>query len=401
MQKPVPGVHVHKGVVQVGEVTVGAPVFASIDATRRRAIARAHSATHLTHQALRDALGPTAAQAGSENSPGRFRFDFGSPAAVPGTVLTDVEQRINEVLSRELDVQAEVMSIDEAKKQGAIAEFGEKYGERVRVVTIGDFSKELCGGTHVHNTAQLGLVKLLGESSIGSGVRRIEALVGVDAYNFLAKEHTVVAQLQELVKGRPEELPEKIAGMLGKLKDAEKEIEKFRAEKVLAAAAGLVESAKDVRGVALVTGQVPTAPPPTTCASWSWTSAAASRAAARPSWPCSPRPTDARSPSSPPTRPPASAASRPVTSCVRPPRPSAAVAAASRTSPRAAARTRPPSGTPSPRSSASSPRRRDERHDADAPGPTARRRRRGRPDRGRLVRPRRDPGHAGGDRAGT
>ncbi|RBL85710.1 alanine--tRNA ligase, partial [Streptomyces cavourensis] len=168
------------------------------------------------------------AQAGSENSPGRFRFDFGSPAAVPGTVLTDVEQRINEVLSRELDVQAEVMSIDEAKKQGAIAEFGEKYGERVRVVTIGDFSKELCGGTHVHNTAQLGLVKLLGESSIGSGVRRIEALVGVDAYNFLAKEHTVVAQLQELVKGRPEELPEKIAGMLGKLKDAEKEIEKFR-----------------------------------------------------------------------------------------------------------------------------------------------------------------------------
>ncbi|MEU3187402.1 alanine--tRNA ligase [Streptomyces sp. NPDC006923] len=257
VQQPVPGVTVHKGSVQVGEVTVGAPVHAAIDITRRRAIARAHSATHLTHQALRDALGPTAAQAGSENSPGRFRFDFGSPAAVPGTVLTDVEQKINEVLARELDVRAEVMSIDEAKKQGAIAEFGEKYGERVRVVTIGDFSKELCGGTHVGNTAQLGLVKLLGESSIGSGVRRIEALVGVDAYNFLAKEHTVVAQLQELVKGRPEELPEKISGMLAKLKDAEKEIEKFRAEKVLAAAAGLAASAVDVRGTALVTGQVP------------------------------------------------------------------------------------------------------------------------------------------------
>lgn len=172
-------------------------------------------------------------------------------------MLTDVEQKINEVLARELDVQAEVMSIDEAKKQGAIAEFGEKYGERVRVVTIGDFSKELCGGTHVGNTAQLGLVKLLGESSIGSGVRRIEALVGVDAYHFLAKEHTVVAQLQELVKGRSEELPERIAGMLAKLKDAEKEIEKFRAEKVLAAAAGLAGGAKDVRGTALVTGQVP------------------------------------------------------------------------------------------------------------------------------------------------
>ncbi|MBW8819286.1 MAG: alanine--tRNA ligase [Streptomyces sp.] len=226
-QKPVPGVYVHKGVVQFGEVTVGAKAHASIDNRRRTAIARAHSATHLTHQALRDALGPTAAQAGSENQPG------------------------------ELDVRADVMGIDEAKKQGAIAEFGEKYGERVRVVTIGDFSKELCGGTHVHNTAQLGLVKLLGESSIGSGVRRIEALVGVDAYNFLAREHTVVAQLQELIKGRPEELPEKVSAMLGKLKDAEKEIEKFRAEKVLQAAAGLAESAKDVRGIAVVTGQVP------------------------------------------------------------------------------------------------------------------------------------------------
>ncbi|MEU1781951.1 MULTISPECIES: alanine--tRNA ligase [Streptomyces] len=257
VQKPVPGVHVHKGVVQVGEVTVGASAYAVIDVKRRRAIARAHSATHLTHQALRDALGPTAAQAGSENSPGRFRFDFGSPTAVPGSVLTDVEQRINEVLSTELDVHAEVMSLEEAKKAGAIAEFGEKYGERVRVVTIGDFSKELCGGTHVANTAQLGLVKLLGESSIGSGVRRVEALVGADAYNFLAKEHTVVAQLTELVKGRPEELPEKISGMLAKLKDAEKEIERFRAEKVLQAAAGLAEGAKDIHGIALAVGRVP------------------------------------------------------------------------------------------------------------------------------------------------
>jgi alanyl-tRNA synthetase len=236
---------------------LGAAAHAVIDVTRRRAIARAHSATHLTHQALRDALGPTAAQAGSENSPGRFRFDFGSPNAVPGTVLSDVEQKINEVLARELDVTAEIMGIDEARKQGAIAEFGEKYGERVRVVTIGDFSKELCGGTHVGNTAQLGLVKLLGESSIGSGVRRVEALVGVDAYRFLAREHTVVSQLTELVKGRPDELPEKIAGMLGKLKDAEKEIERFRAEKVLQAAAGLADAAEDVNGVALVAARVP------------------------------------------------------------------------------------------------------------------------------------------------
>lgn len=238
-------------------MTLGAGVQSQIDIQRRRAIARAHSATHLTHQALRDALGPTAAQAGSENSPGRFRFDFGSPAAVPGSVLADVEQKINEVLARELDVTAEVMSMDEARKQGAIAEFGEKYGDRVRVVTIGDYSKELCGGTHVHNTAQLGLVKLLGESSIGSGVRRVEALVGVDAYRFLAREHTVVAQLTELVKGRPEELPERVSGMLGRLKDAEKEIERFRAEKVLAAAGGLAAGARDIGGVALAAGRVP------------------------------------------------------------------------------------------------------------------------------------------------
>ncbi|MFF4648730.1 alanine--tRNA ligase [Streptomyces sp. NPDC001380] len=257
VQQPVPGVTVHKGSVLVGEVTLGASAEARIDVDRRRAVSRAHSATHLTHQALRDALGPTAAQAGSENAPGRFRFDFGSPAAVPGTVLTDVEQKINEVLARELDVTAEVMTMDEARKQGAIAMFGEKYGDAVRVVTIGDFSKELCGGTHVANTAQLGLVKLLGESSIGAGVRRVEALVGVDAYRFLAREHTVVSQLTELVKGRPEELPEKISGMLAKLKDAEKEIERFRAEKVLAAAAGLADSAQDVHGVSVVAARVP------------------------------------------------------------------------------------------------------------------------------------------------
>ena len=257
VQQPVPGVSVHKGVVTVGEVTVDTPVYAEIDSHRRRSIARAHSATHLTHQALRDALGPTAAQAGSENAPGRFRFDFGSPAAVPTSVLSDVEEQINTVLARELDVEAEYMGIDEAKKQGALAEFGEKYGQTVRVVTIGDFSKELCGGTHVHNTAQLGLVKLLGESSIGSGVRRVEALVGVDAYQYPAREHTVVSQLTELLKGRPEELPERVSGMLGRLKEAEREIERFRAEKVLQAAGGLAEGARDVRGTALVAARVP------------------------------------------------------------------------------------------------------------------------------------------------
>jgi alanyl-tRNA synthetase len=167
-------------------------------------------------------------------------------------VLADVEQKINDVLASELDVRAETMTMDEARRRGAIAMFGEKYGNDVRVVTIGDYSRELCGGTHVGNTAQLGLVKILGESSIGAGIRRVEALVGVDAYRFLAREHVVVAQLTDLVKSRADELPERVSGLLARLKDAEKEIERFRAEKVLRAAAELAGQAEDVDGVALV-----------------------------------------------------------------------------------------------------------------------------------------------------
>ena len=186
------------------------------------------------------------------------------------------------MLARELDVQAEVMGIDEAKKQGAIAEFGEKYGERVRVVTIGDFSKELCGGTHVHNTAQLGLVKLLGESSIGSGVRRIEALVGVDAYNFLAREHTVVAQLQELVKGRPEELP---GEGLRHARQAEGRREGDREVPRGEGAAGRRRSRRRAPRTSAASPSSParsrTARAPTTCAGWFSTCAAASRAAGR------------------------------------------------------------------------------------------------------------------------
>jgi len=256
VQQPVPGVVVHSGTVLFGELTVDAPVLATVDVERRRAVSRAHSATHLTHQALRAALGPSAAQAGSENSPGRFRFDFASPAAVPSSVLMDVEQEINEVLARELDVTATTMTMDEARKQGAVAMFGERYGDRVRVVTIGDYSKELCGGTHVRNTAQLGLVKLMGESSIGAGVRRVEALVGADAYRFLAREHTLVRQLTELVKGKPEELPEKIAGMIARIRDADKEIDRFRLENLMHASASLGQSAEDVAGVMLVAVRV-------------------------------------------------------------------------------------------------------------------------------------------------
>jgi alanyl-tRNA synthetase len=151
-------------------------------------------------------------------------------------VLNDVEQRVNEVLLGDLSVSAEVMSQSEAVAMGAMALFGEKYGDRVRVVSVGDWARELCGGTHMRHTGELGVVKLLGESSIGAGVRRVEALVGSDAYRFLAREHLLVHQLSDALKARPEELPARVDALLERLRDAERELDKVRAGQVLARA---------------------------------------------------------------------------------------------------------------------------------------------------------------------
>ncbi|MDQ2788708.1 MAG: alanine--tRNA ligase [Pseudonocardiales bacterium] len=253
VQSPVDGLSVHRGTVVSGEVVLDAPVFAQVDVTRRRAVARAHSATHLVHSGIRRALGTSAAQAGALNAPGRLRFDFTSPAgAVPPSVLTDVEDEVNEVLLRSLPVTAEVLPIQEARRDGAIAMFGEKYGDAVRVVTIGDYSKELCGGTHVPNSADIGLIKLLSEASIGSGVRRVEALVGLDAFRFLAREHVLVTQLAEQFKARPEELPERIGVVTERLRAAERELERLRAAAVLSSASTLAEGAEQIGATALV-----------------------------------------------------------------------------------------------------------------------------------------------------
>jgi alanyl-tRNA synthetase len=249
VQAPVPSLNVHRGRVVVGSVELGNEAHAAIDLERRRAISRAHSATHMVHKAFREILGETATQAGSENSPGRFRFDFPSTGAVPASVLNDVEARVNHLLLEDWEVTAEIMSQDEAKKLGAMALFGEKYGDRVRVVSVGDWARELCGGTHVNRTGQLGLIKLLSESSIGAGVRRVEALVGSDAYKFLAREHILVNQLTDLIKGaRSEELPERINDLLSKLKEAEKELGQVRSAQALAQVSGLISSAKDYGG---------------------------------------------------------------------------------------------------------------------------------------------------------
>ena len=257
VQQPLAGLAMHRGKVRTGELRVGDEAQAVIDLERRRAISRSHSATHLVHRGFKNALGETAAQAGSENSPGRFRFDFTAAGAVPPSVLRDVEDEVNAVLVNDLKVNAFYTTQVEARAMGALAMFGEKYGDEVRVVEIGDYSRELCGGTHVHSSGQLGLIKVLGEQSVGAGVRRVEALVGIDAFRFLARESVLVAQLTEQLKARREELPERIDGIVTRLRTAEKELERLRSAQVLEAAGDLSAQARDLRGVSVVTHRAP------------------------------------------------------------------------------------------------------------------------------------------------
>jgi alanyl-tRNA synthetase len=258
VQSPFTGLSVHRGRVTSGEARLDAQVHAEVEVGRRQAISRSHSATHLVHAGMRKALGDAAAQAGSLNAPGRLRFDFTSPAgAVPPSMLTDVEDEVNAVLLDDHEVRSFTTTLDEARKMGAIALFGERYGNAVRVVEIGDYSRELCGGTHVHRSGQLGVIKLLSESSIGSGIRRVEALVGMDAFRFLAREHVLVSQLSEQFKARPEELPDRIGAVVERLRDAERELEKVRAGAVLASAGALAAGAEEIGGVSLVAAAAP------------------------------------------------------------------------------------------------------------------------------------------------
>ena len=253
VQTPVNGLSVHRGRVISGEVALGSQALAAIDLERRNAISRAHTATHMVHKAFREILGETATQAGSENSPGRFRFDFPSTGAVPDSVLNEVEARVNTLLLDNLEVTAETMSQDAAKKIGAMALFGEKYGDQVRVVSVGDWARELCGGTHVSASGQLGLIKLLSESSVGAGVRRVEALVGVDAYKYLAREHLLLNSLTEIVKGaRAEELPERISDLLNKIKEIEKELATVRSAQAMSQVGSLAEKAVVVNGISVI-----------------------------------------------------------------------------------------------------------------------------------------------------
>lgn len=263
VQEPVKGLPVHRGRLIEGTVTIDEPAVAEIDKERRLAISRAHTATHMVHKGLHEYLGEQATQAGSENSPSRMRFDFHHPSQVPGDTMDAIEERVNSRLAEDLSVTDSVMPIDEARALGAMALFGEKYGNEVRVVSIGEgWSLELCAGTHVPSTGHIGRIAVLGEASIGSGVRRIDALVGDGAYGFQAKEHAVVSQLSAMVGATLDSLPDRIETLMKRLKDAEKKVAQLGEASLLARAQGLADGAQKIGEVVSVVedlGELPSA----------------------------------------------------------------------------------------------------------------------------------------------
>ncbi|UIN29265.1 alanine--tRNA ligase [Microbacterium binotii] len=271
VQKPVPGLISHTVEVLTGEVGVGDAATTVVDAANRRAARQAHSATHLVHAALRDTLGSSATQAGSLNRAGYMRFDFNWSQALSPATRSEIEEIANNAVRDNLEVTTRVLPLDEAKELGAMALFGEKYGTTVRMVDIGGpWSRELCAGTHVASSAEVGLINLVGESSVGATARRVEALVGLDAFRDLAAERAIVSQLTSDLKVPREQIPARIADLAASLKAAEKKIAAFEAQALaqrapelatqvrrvgqvgaVVASIGAVGSADDLRTVAL------------------------------------------------------------------------------------------------------------------------------------------------------
>ncbi|MDO4664765.1 MAG: alanine--tRNA ligase [Actinomycetaceae bacterium] len=257
VQAPVKGMSVHRGNLTDGQIVLDEPAHASIDTDRRLQIARAHTSTHVVHQNLLEMLGEGASQAGSENSPSRLRFDFRNPDPLPVGGIEEIEEAANMRVGQNLEVTDTQMPLAEAKALGAQAQFGEKYGDIVRVVSIGgDWSRELCGGTHVPSLGHIGRIAVLSESSVGSGIRRIEALVGDVAQGFQAKEHALVGQLTKLTGAKPDELASRVETMMERLKKAEKELAQMRAGQLLTQVPKLVERATISGGVKYVTANL-------------------------------------------------------------------------------------------------------------------------------------------------
>ncbi|AGB23114.1 alanyl-tRNA synthetase [Mycobacterium sp. JS623] len=243
----------HRVNVESGEFVEGDTVVAAVDPRWRHGATQGHSGTHMVHAALRQVLGPNAVQAGSLNRPGYLRFDFNWQGALTEDQRTQIEEVTNEAVEADYEVHSFTTELDKAKAMGAMALFGENYPDEVRVVEIGGpFSLELCGGTHVHNSAQIGPVTILGESSVGSGVRRVEAYVGLDSFRHLAKERALMAGLASTLKVPSEEVPARVANLVERLRAAEKELDKMRLASARAAAANAAAGAEQIGKVRVV-----------------------------------------------------------------------------------------------------------------------------------------------------
>jgi alanyl-tRNA synthetase len=254
VQRPVKGLIVHRVRVKQGELLSGAQVLAAVDGEWRIGACQAHSGTHVMHAALRQVLGPTALQSGSYNKPGYLRLDFAWQSGLSQQIRADVEEAANQGIRKDLNVSATIMPLVKAREIGALALFGETYDEQaVRVVEMGGpWSRELCGGTHVQHTSQIGLVTITGESSIGSGLRRVEAFVGIEAFRYLAKERSLVMGLSEALRVQPEQLPDRVNKLVAQLKAAEKQLADLKNQTVLADVNNIVAKSHDMWGIGYI-----------------------------------------------------------------------------------------------------------------------------------------------------
>ena len=254
VQKNKGGKFMHYGKLVKGSLSVGNTLTAAIDTERRAAIRRAHSATHLLDAALTKVLGDHVHQAGSLVEPDRLRFDFTHFEAITPDQLNQVEDMVNDAILEGMDITTEELPIAEAKARGAVATFGEKYGQTVRVVTMGDFSMELCGGTHLDNTAKAGPFRIKSESSVASGVRRIEATTGKDTLEEMRRSRGMLVRAAQFFKSAPETLVERLEQQAAEMKTLRQALEKFKSEASMGEAKQILASAKTVGGLHIITG---------------------------------------------------------------------------------------------------------------------------------------------------
>ncbi|WP_152654715.1 alanine--tRNA ligase [Oceanobacillus sp. CFH 90083] len=256
VQKSPNGQHIHRVEVKEGLFQVSEEVKAVVDRAFRTDVIKNHTATHLLHQALKDVLGSHVNQAGSLNQPNRLRFDFSHFSSVTDEELEEIEKAVNQKIWESLPVFIETKGIDEAKAMGAMALFGEKYGDIVRVVQIGDYSIELCGGCHVGNTAEIGLFKIVSESGIGAGTRRIEAVTSKEAYDYLNNKIELLKQSGVLLKAKDEQIPQKVSSLQLELKETQKHVESLQAKLSNLEASSILDEIKEVNNVKLLAKQV-------------------------------------------------------------------------------------------------------------------------------------------------